>query len=194
MKRLFPAIFAVPIGLATLVGLLLYPPLSQLFLQWGGILAAFALLMGVVNLMRVHLQRATKERNVFSVALVLSMWIVFLVSALNPTTASLIFNTVQVPLEAAVASLLAFVLLAAGFRLLQRQRTGWMLLFWLSALIVLLSSVGLPGVQEWLVPVRQLLDTLVVTAGMRGILLGVALGSFLGALRLLLGIDQPYNK
>jgi hypothetical protein len=69
-----------------------------------------------------------------------------------------------------------------------------MALFWLSAIFVLLTGVGLPVLAPLLDPIRQLFDILVVAAGVRGILLGVALGSFLVALRLLLGIDQPYNK
>ena len=194
MSRLFPAIFAVPVGLAALAGLLFYPPLSQLLLQWGGILAAFALLMGVVNLMRVHLRRATQNRNIYSLTLVLSMWVVLGAAVIRPSAVQQIFDTVQAPLEAAVASLLAFVLLAASWRLWQRQRTGWMALFWLSAVFVLLTGVGLPVLAPLLDPIRQLFDILVVAAGVRGILLGVALGSFLVALRLLLGIDQPYYK
>ena len=194
MSRLFPAVFAIPAGLATLVGLLLYPPLSQLLLQWGAVLAAFALLMGIINLIRVHLRRAAQERNVYSFALVLSMIAVWLSVAVNPTSLSLIFTYVQAPLETAVASLLAFVLLAASWRLWQQQRTGWMALFWGAALFVFLTGMGLPVLGSLLAPSRQLFDLLIVAAGMRAILLGVALGSFMVALRLLLGIDQPYNK
>jgi hypothetical protein len=194
MSRLFPAIFAVPVGLATLVGLLFYPPLSQMLLQWGGILAGFALLMGVINLMRVHLRRAAQEYNIYSLATVLSMLVVWLAAATNPSNLQLIFTHVLVPLETAVASLLAFVLLAASWRLWQRQRTGWMALFWFSALFVFLSGMGIPALNPILAPSRQLFDILVVAAGVRAILLGVALGSFMVALRLLLGIDQPYNK
>jgi hypothetical protein len=46
-------------------------------------------------------------------------------------------------------------------------------------------------------PVNQVVEfvqNVVVTAGLRGLLIGVALGTLLLSLRLLMGVERPYNK
>lgn len=199
MSRLFPSIFAIIAGFATLVGLFVLPQLGQILLNWGSLLAAFALLVGIINLMRVHLNRASTERNAYSLILVLSMWAVFFLSltdwlGLTNGIVDTIFTYVQVPLEGAFASLVAVLLLTAAFRMLQQQRNGWTALFLLTAVLVLLSTITLSFFGTVFLEIRYWLEALVVTAGMRGILIGVALGSVMIAIRLLLGIDQPYNK
>jgi hypothetical protein len=45
-----------------------------------------------------------------------------------------------------------------------------------------------------LTPVRNLINAIFVTAGMRGILIGVALATITLSLRLLAGLERPYNK
>lgn len=199
MKRLFPALIAIVIGFVTLAGLLIAPFISQLLLSWGGVLAAFALLTGVLNLMRVHLGRATKETNVNSLALVLSLWIVLFLAVtdrigVTEGAVAEVFYSIQSPLETAVAGLLAFVLLMAGIRMMQRQRTGWTALFLSAAVFTLVSTAGIPAIQATLLPVTRIIESVIVTAGVRGLLIGVALGSVMIAIRLLLGVDQPYNQ
>ncbi|MCB0036573.1 MAG: hypothetical protein KDE51_21220 [Anaerolineales bacterium] len=199
MSRLFPSIFAIVVGFATLIGLFIAPNLGQIMLNWGSLLAAFALLMGIINLMRVHLNRASTERNLYSLVLVLSMWAIFFLSltdwlGLTNNTVAEIFTYVQAPLEGAFASLIAVLLLVAGFNMLKHQRSVWTVLFLLAAVLVLLSTIALTAFGTLFLEIRYWLEAIVVTAGMRGILIGVALGSVMIAIRLLLGIDQPYNK
>lgn len=199
MSRLFPSIFAILAGFATLIGLFILPDLSQLLLTWGSLLAAFTLLTGILNLMRVHLNRAAGERNIYSLILVLCMWAVIFLSltdwiGLTPDLLPAVFTYVQVPLEGAFASLVAIVLLVAGFKMLQRQRTIWTGLFLLSAVLILLSTITLSFFGTILLEIRYWLEAIVITAGVRGILIGIALGSVMIAIRLLLGLDQPYNK
>ena len=60
------------------------------------------------------------------------------------------------------------------------------------ALIVLVGQVTvglvpiLPGIRDWILDVPAM-------AGVRGILLGVALGALLTGIRLLLGAERPYS-
>lgn len=199
--RLFytiPALLTFIAGLTTLVGLLLIPALGPILLRWGMVIGSFALLAGIINLMRVHLFRATKERNVYSLVLVLAMWGVFLIGAMGsltnaPITLSQIFQYVIVPLEAAFSALLAFVLLIAGGRLF-RQKTVWSLLFLASAVFVLISTLPFTFFGPSLSSARVLFEATVVTAGVRGLLLGVAIGTVLISIRLLFGVDQPYRQ
>ena len=171
---------------------------------WASFLAAIALVLGVLNLLLVHLTRLFRERNLYSGVLVLGLLAVFaaaIVDELNGSdNVNLIFNWVQAPLEAALASLLAIFLLLAGVQLLKRQRTRWAFLFSLTAVVMLLgqallTSRLLPAALRQ--PVNQVVDfvqSIVVTAGIRGLLIGIALATLLLSLRLLMGVERPYNK
>lgn len=209
-KRGLPLTIAILFGVLTLISLLFsIPEISSLILEWASFLAAIALLLGAINLFSIHAQRMGRQpvdgQNVYSSILVLSMLIVGglgLTDVLGVTnnSMSLVFNWVQAPLEAALASLLAFFLLLSGIRLLQRQRTIWAGLFLVTAVLILLSnaliaSPFLPqSISSGLQQMRDFIQNVIVTSGMRGILIGVALGAITLSVRLLLGLERPYNK
>ena len=111
-----------------------------------------------------------------------------------------IFAWIQAPLEAALASLLLFFLLFAGFGLLKRQRSVSTILFLATIILVLLAD-ALPAftftptaIVRTLKSVKFFLSNLVAMAGMRGILIGVALGTVTLSLRVLLGAERPYSE
>jgi len=205
-RGLLPVAIAISIGLLTLIALLWpLPEISNLILGWGGFLAAFALLIGVLNLFAVHLNRLIKG-NTYSGVLVLSMVLMFALAITDSRLVHLTenglttaFNWLLVPLESAMASLLAFFLLFSGFQLFKRQRSIWSFLFLMTAVLMLLGNViavsgGVPNqVGRFFNELQQTVQTLFVTAGMRGILIGVALGTITLSIRLLIGVDRPYN-
>jgi hypothetical protein len=199
LQRGLPTTIAVVAGLATLAGLLLFPDLGSRLLEWAAFLAAVALVLGILNLLAVHLRRTVKG-NIYSLVLVIAMLAVFalaLTDALGVTSGAVeqAFILIQVPLEAALASLLAFFLLFAGIRLWQRQRSGWSVLFLLTVLVLLLIQSPLPATVETLVePIRTFIYAVVVTAGVRGFLLGVALATIILSIRLLAGLERPYSS
>ncbi len=185
--------------LVTLAGLLLGLGAGNLLLSWASFLAAVALILGVLNLLLIHLRRLFKG-NIYSAVLVISLLAVLampLTDSLGLTQdgAAQLFTWVQAPLEAALAALLAFFLLFAGMRLMQRGQRVWTALFLITALLILLGSAPLPGaVGSFFVMLRQTISSVVVNAGMRGILIGVALGAITMSLRLLAGAERPYNN
>ncbi len=206
IKRGLPVFIAVFIGLLTLVGLVLpLPQLNTLLLSWASFLLSVALLVGVLNLFFVHTQRLLRQRNLYSGILMGSMLAVFglaVTDMLSITSdgVNTVFNQIQFPLEAALASLMSFFLLMSGFQLLKRQRNRWSLLFILTAILLLTINiiVSFALIPE---PIRQIgnqisrvLHDIVATAGMRGLLIGIALGTVMLSIRLLLGMERPYNK
>lgn len=195
---------AIVFGLLTLMSLILPVPLElgTVLLGWAAFLAAIALLLGVVNLLIVHLNRTIYGRNFYSFVLVGSMIAVFTLAYFVPEQLTTVaFHWIQAPMEAALASLLAIFLPLAGFRMLKNNPGGWSLLFLLTAILILLGNT-LPNLSPLLPAslttlsqqVNEAIHTLIVTSGMRGILIGVALGTITFSIRLLIGAERPYNK
>ncbi len=198
-RHILPMALAVAFGLLTLAGLLFFPVIGDALISWATFLAAVALVLGVLNLLSIHVRRSSKG-NLYSAVLVLSAVAIFALAVLDylrittdgVTTA---FTLVQAPLEAAVGTLLVFFFLFAGFRLLRDQRNGWALLFIISAVVVLLAQTQLPpylnDIFGWL---NDIISNVIVVAGIRGILIGVALGAVAVTLRVLTGSERPYDK
>lgn len=211
LKRGFPLAIAILFGSLTLVSLLFsIPEISNLILGWAGFLVAVALLLGAINLLGVHANRMLQQRpfggqNLYSTVLVLSMLLVFTLGftdlfGVTEGRLAQVFRWIQAPLEAAMASLLVFFLLVSGIYLLRRQRTVGSVLFLGTAVFILLSNALAissflpPLVAAPLQQARAFVQDVIVAAGVRGILLGVALGTITLSVRLLLGLERPYNK
>lgn len=174
--------------------------LRVLLVQWAIILAAFALIVGILNLANVHLTRI-RERQVNSgyslillVSLVLTITIVGYFRP-NGTWSLWIFNNIQVPIESSLVALLAVLLLLAAIQLLRRRLNLFSVILLVTALVALFTTTPLfflgelPGVNS----IHQLLSQVLAVAGARGILLGVALGTILTGVRVLIGADRPYS-
>ena len=111
-KRTIPVALAIAFGLLTLLGLLFIPAVGDTLVSWAAFLAAVALLLGVINLLGVHLRR-TAAGNLFSAVLVLSLLAVFGLAiadffGFTDDGVGSVFSLIQAPLEMAMASLLAF--------------------------------------------------------------------------------------
>lgn len=203
LKSTVFAAIAIAAGLVVLLGYFFeLPLLTNLrldFLHWGVILAAVAFFVGIVNLARVHWKKVSTRQvgSLYSIVLLVSMFLTLLVAGfLGPTAewSLWIFNNVQVPIEASLMAVLAVVLAYAAARLFYRRLTVFTLIFIGTVLLVILSTVtfpffelpGLGGLRTWITQVWA-------TAGARGILLGVALGTVATGLRILMGADRPYG-
>jgi hypothetical protein len=206
MRKILPianAIIAVGAGVLVLLGYFLpgiFGSIQSVLIQWAIILAAFALLLGVINLVLVHWKKVSTKQpgNIYSVVLLLSLVLTVIVVSLSGPTGfwSLwIFNTFQVPVEISLLAVLAIVLVYAGARLINRRPKWYTVLFIVTALIVLLGSAPLFVLGEFtpLSALRTWLSQVPAMAGARGLLLGVALGTIATGLRILMGLERPYG-
>jgi len=160
------------------------------------VIAGVAVLLGFIRLLSVHLQRIRRRKGiVYSFILIFSALVTLVVTLLPGDTANMakavVFNDVIVPMQSALGALLAVFLALAAFRMLRRRRTFGSFCFLLSALVVLITQVpiDIPA----LTTVRQFVDAF-TTGGLRGLLLGVAIGIVATAFRVLLFIDRPQSE
>jgi hypothetical protein len=202
MSRSFlPTLVAMVAGFLVLLGYLL--PIEVLsairivMVRWATVLAAFALLLAYVSILRVHLGRLFQRRAPYrlssGILVATSAAILGLVIVEGPSSelVQIWLQTVLVPGQSALLALTAVTLALAGTRLLRTRRNAYSLLFLLGALITLLAAVPVayPAIVALLL---QLVDA-VATGGIRGLLLGVVLGILMTGLRIILGIDRPHS-
>ena len=158
-----------------------------------------ALLVGVVNLFIVHWRKSTTDQpnRVNSVVLLAGLIITLGVAGwFGPTDlySLWIFNYILIPIEASLMGILAVVLIFAGVRLLRRKPNLLSIVFIATAVVILLMSgtlfgIDIPGLAE----LRIWIGKVPAVAGARGILLGVSLGIIAAGLRILMGADRPYG-
>lgn len=212
LGRILAAVVAISVGLFVLADMFLLQwdapahsirqavnGIGYLLVSWAAIVAAFALFLGFFNVVSVHANRIRNQQAgyiysaVLLVALLATLIVGFWGGGPNSSGSQFIFSYVLQPLEATLFSLLALFIATAAFRAF-RVRNAETFFFVLFAIIVLLGQVPLgiylwselPVIKDWILNVPTL-------AGVRGILLGVALGTIATGLRVLLGTDRPYT-
>jgi len=193
----------ISVGLIVLSGYFLDLPMLKtlqiVFLRWAALLGAVALIVGVFNLFNVHLRKINtgQKGSPYSLVLIIALIAtVLIVGLLGPTSfwSMWIFNYIHVPIESSLMAVLAVVMAFAGARLLGRRFNAFSIIFILTALLVLAGSISLSFVDfPVLAELRNWIDRVPTTAGARGILLGVALGTVATGFRLLMGADRPYG-
>jgi hypothetical protein len=198
---------AIGFGLITLVGLLggagLITTMADIFLQLVVITVALTVLFGIFNLLTVHIGRIIGRKGgwFYSIILVLSALLVIgvtIAERANPpapgqlSLSAILLESVQVSIESALAGLVLFALVYGALRLMRRRVTWWGMLFTLVLLIILIGALPLSGAAG-LTSLRDWLMAVPVSAGARGILLGIALATVVTGVRVLIGQDRSYR-
>ncbi len=210
MKYIIPAAIAIGTGLIVLLSYFFSSPvllvLRLTLVDWAVILGGMAVLIGIFNLVIVHFRRIqARARGAFySMVTVVFAVATFMLGiaegfragepALYGETSlsNMLFKSVILASQAALASLVMFFLVMAAVRMLRTKLNPWSVGF-LAVLVIVLAGwqpLGFMGLvnrfREWLISVPA-------TAGARGILLGVALGTVGIGLRVLTGSERPYK-
>lgn len=205
MKSPLSLIVAIVSGLIVLLGYFFPSPainaIRTPMLDWAVTLAGVASFVAILHLIfGVHLKRLREpgSKKTFSIIVIVA----FLAAALpglyfgpDQPEFQKVVTAVQVPIETSLMALLAITLSYSSLNLLKRQRNWMGLVFFLSVILflvinsgVLAFSADIPVLQDLLSGFHQL-----PTAGARGILLGIALGSLATGIRILTGSDKPYS-
>lgn len=159
--------------------------------------AAAAVLVGVINLTRIHLDRVLRRRAGWHESAVLlgAMYgyaLVVLATSPAAPAADWVFRNVMAPLYATMFSLIAFFVTTAAYRAFRaRTLEGAVLLIAAVVALIGLSPLGdtllhgWGGLAEWLLAVP-------VAGAYRAIQVGAALGALATAVRILLGLERAH--
>jgi hypothetical protein len=204
-KGITSTVIAIATGAIVLFGYFFAAPvltsMRVVLVNWAAILAAFAIFVGIVNLLAVHANKVKKKEKGrgYSLVLVFCLFATLILGlALRPEhpILSAVFNSIQLPVEASLMAVLAVTLTYASIRMLRRRLNILGFVFLGTALIILLGTAPMPFLGD--VPimsdlVRPFVTQVLAAGGARGILIGVALGTLTIGLRILFGADRPYG-
>lgn len=173
---------------------------AALLSLWVSFIIGFALLLGLLNILRVHSGRIIRREpnQGYSAVLLLSALLVIgagaygRVAGLEDGVTNWIFQNVYQPLSAAFFSLLAFLMITTAVRVLRIGTIESSLLL-VGAIIVLLGQITLSPFNSF-AALSQWFQDYPIQGAIRGILIGSALGAIATSLRYLLGVDNQYLR
>lgn len=217
LKHLFRIILTVltlSTGIIVLLSFVLDSPVIDLFrgvfVEWTVIIVAFAMILGVFNVLQTHARRIQSGQGaIYSVILVVAFLTVFVpgilsservpdsLSELVGPTGSIVdfaYRYVQRPLQSTLFSLMALFAITAAWRAFRVRSMSSFVMF-IASVLVLLGSVDLE-VNGWdlFVETKRWIISVPAMAGARGILLGIVLATIVAGARLLMGVDRPYSE
>jgi hypothetical protein len=185
--------------------------LSNMLTDWFSIIAAAAIWLGALNLLRVSAEKIyKKESDWFYAAVTIASFILIVIigfffsggrSFQDPGTRfDWLYINIYTPLMATMFALLAFFVASASYRAF-RARNAQATVLLLAAFVVML---GRTPFGDWLSRLLFLpagwgisnLSNIIMNyfnvAGQRAIMIGIALGTVSTSLRIMLGIERTY--
>jgi hypothetical protein len=178
--------------------------IQWILVRWAVTIAAFAVILGFLNVVAVHIAKLTSRASgwPYSLALIISAIAVLAIGLAEvlvfrpedglwgPLMAP-VFTRIVVPLQAAAGALLPFILTYAAYRMLRQNRQRSTFVFLFSALVIVIGQLPLPDLGTGLQDFRAAWLAWVAVPGLRAVLIGVALGISITALRVIMGMDRP---
>ncbi len=209
LKSPISTAIAIGVGIIVLAGYFI-PSINSIrfiLLRTGLVLAAVALLVGIINLLTVHFRKmgSESETSGYSLILVISLLATLAVGIIDMVQTYLsgkpnflmtnwVFRYIQLPIETTLLAVTAVSLTYAAASILRKRMDLFSISFFFVVLLVLLGSFSIPpatlpflhSIREWILRVPAL-------GGARGLLLGIALGTITTGIRILMGTDRPYG-
>jgi hypothetical protein len=211
MRREVPLMITAIVGLTLIIVYFVpHPPFSDirdLFADWFGVIAAFAIYLGILSLLKTNVEKIYRKGKgwPFSWVTILGFALFVAVGLMEGsdfgefgTSYYYIYDRIYYPLMATMFSILAFFIGSASYRAFRaRNREATLLL--LAAFFVMLGRVPIGYyLTSWLPEgwrmgdVANAIMTYPQMAGQRAVMIGIALGIVSTSLRVILGIERTF--
>jgi hypothetical protein len=155
---------------------------------------AFLIAIGKITLYHINQIQRKSRSSIYSATFVLMMIAAFSVTMfLDSPESEFILRYIQIPAETAFLAIISFTMIYSIFQWIRRKPSFYNLTFVVVVLITLVSNIGFLGF-GFLQNNELFSPMLWASAGIRGILIGVALGTMIQGVRILLGLERPYGK
>jgi hypothetical protein len=165
--------------------------------SWVQIIYAFALMVGVVGLLKYHYSRVSRRESGWFYNLVTISSLVFMAllgfiwGRGDGGPFMWVFNNMMAPMQATVFSLLAFFVASAAYRgFVARNVEAFLLLISAVSIMFGIASIGnaiplFSDIANWVLMNPSM-------TARRGIFIGVGLGTIAVSLRVILGVERTY--
>ena len=217
LKSPFSAAIAISFGMVVLLGYFFGVDavgepttlgiLRNYILRGAVVLSATALIVGIINLASVHLVKIKDGKTVILSSLLLTtLCLTTLIGIYEMVGMDVeggskfhltqwIFDHIQLPVQTSLMAVVCISLTYTASRLISKKMTVFSVIFISTFFILLLGAIPqlstrlpiLAEIRAWIIQVPAV-------GGARGILLGVALGSVATGIKVLMGIDRPYQS
>ncbi len=221
MRREIPLLISFIIGTTLVVAMFIphdpFPGFDHEFSIWFDIIAVFAFVLGGGNLLKVHVDKITRNHKdkFYSYVTIFGFLFMLVIGLLKVggdpglagkydetgTWFKFMYDAVFTPLGATMFSLLAFFVASASYRAF-RAKTKEATILLLSAFIILIGRTPLGHyLTFWLPEPLQFLHIPTLSAwimaapnlaGQRAIMIGISLGIISTSLKLIIGIERSY--
>ncbi|MFZ1683442.1 MAG: hypothetical protein WAU88_04845 [Candidatus Zixiibacteriota bacterium] len=210
----------VPIAITAIVGIVYviqyfipHFPMSKMsdwFSDWFSIIAAAAIWMGILNLVKLSLQNIYQRKEDWWYSAIIVICIVLMAAVGfaagqsysgdvgSPTAFSWLYDNVYDPMSSTMYAMLAFFVASASYRAFRARNVEASLLL-CAAFLVMLGRVPVGDVLTGFLPEKLQLSQVATwimnfpnTAGQRAILMGISLGIVSTSLRIILGIERSH--
>ena len=174
------------------------------YTEWAPIVGAFALILGVGSLTRVHSHKIRrKSKNwqfswavlipLFAMPFLAIIWPQSLWGGMDePSIFHFLFMHIQVPIQSTMFSLLAFYIASAAFRAF-RAKSALATVLLLAAVVVMLGQVPIGAIfGRWLPETGLWILRYPNLAAKRAIMLGVGFGILATNLKIIFGVERNW--
>ncbi len=202
MRRQIPIAVCFIFGIFMLVQFFVPHPAFtrgyQSILDWMQIVYVFALLVGALSFLLLHLEKISKKQKDWAYDLVAIIGLLVMVvlgfarGVQKGSPFLWIFDNLQVPMQSTMFALLAFFVASAAYRGFRARNLEAAVLLLAGLLLILgrvpigeMISSRIPEAATWVLNVPSM-------AARRGILIGIGLGSIATSLRIIVGIERTY--
>ena len=214
MKKILPLTLIFIAGVLGVISFVIPHPSYQTYDEWLRndllrVLSAFALVLALGSLLRVHFDKIRRKREnwqyswmlliAFGISASIGLFGGVAADGILPTAIGsfqydiqTLYENIVIPLASSMFALLAFFMASAAYRAF-RVRSMEATLLLTAAFIVMIGvlplgysiSRHLPAFVQWILNVPNV-------AGQRGIVLGIALGVVATSLKIILGIERAW--
>ncbi len=202
MRKQIPLIITFVAGMVMILQYFIphrpFSDIQQLFNTWYVIIAVFAMILGIGNLLKIHTTRLQRQPKGwwYSIVLLGGFAVMFIAGMgwgiERGSLFDFLFWNTHLPMSSTMFALLAFFVASASYRAF-RARTPEATLLLVSAILVMIGRVPLgnyiwdklPLLGDWIMSYPNM-------AGQRAIMIGIALGVVSTSLRIILGIERTY--
>ena len=216
MKRSVPLAIVMVGGILFIIQYFIPHQYSQTlfdrYTEWVPVIGAFALLLGVGSLTRLHSHKIKRKAQnwPYSWAVLLPLYLIPVFALLLPQsmgggitesmggtrTSPGVFDfaylNIQVPIQSTMFSLLAFYIASAAFRAF-RAKSALASLLLVSAIVVMLGQVPIGElIGDWFPKIGLWILRYPNTAAKRAIALGVGFGMLATQLKIIFGVERNW--